>query len=88
MNDNIKKLAMQLSTDVEYREDIPWNDPRQEPMYYWFSVNDLDRFVTSIVQECADVCYHRSNAAGGSTTVFGLGYKECGDDIKKTLGVE
>ena len=45
-------------------------------------------FAELIVRECADICYHHSNAAGGVDTHFGYGYKDCGDDIKRNFGVE
>ena len=46
------------------------------------------KFAELIVQECAEVCYHHSEAAGGVDTAFGYGYKDCGNDIKKHFGVE
>ena len=50
--------------------------------------NQLEKFAELIVRECADICYHHSNAAGGVDTHFGYGYKDCGDDIKRNFGVE
>jgi hypothetical protein len=47
-----------------------------------------EKFAELIVRECADICYHHSNAAGGVDTHFGYGYKDCGDDIKQHFGVE
>jgi hypothetical protein len=47
-----------------------------------------EKFAELIVQECADICYHHSNAAGGVDTHFGYGYKDCGDDIKRNFGVK
>ena len=48
----------------------------------------VEKFAELIVQECADICYHHSNAAGGVDTHFGYGYKDCGDDIKRNFGVK
>jgi hypothetical protein len=49
---------------------------------------DQQKFAELIVRECAEVCYHHSEAAGGVDTAFGYGYKDCGNDIKKHFGVE
>lgn len=51
-------------------------------------VYPVDTLIKLVVEECANVCYHHSDAAGGPSTVFGLGYRECGDDIKKTFGIK
>ena len=48
----------------------------------------LEKFAELIVKECASICYHHSEAAGGVDTAFGYGYKDCGNDIKKHFGVE
>jgi len=47
-----------------------------------------EKFAELIVQECAEVCYDHSRAAGGVDTDFGYGYKDCGNDIKRNFGVE
>ena len=47
-----------------------------------------EKFAELIVRECAEVCYHHSEAAGGVDTAFGYGYKDCGNDIKRHFGVE
>ena len=80
MNERIKQLAN------------IWANRRAEDeklgIVYTFSEPALEQFAELIVQECADICYHHSNAAGGVDTHFGYGYKDCGDDIKRNFGVE
>lgn len=49
---------------------------------------DQEKFAELIVKECAEICYHHSQAAGGVDTAFGYGYKDCGNDIKKHFGFE
>ena len=74
MNERILELADKAI------EDMPgaWNIPDEF----------CEKFAELIVQECADICYHHSNAAGGVDTHFGYGYKDCGDDIKRNFGVK
>ena len=47
-----------------------------------------EKFAELIIQECAEICYRHSDAAGGVDTAFGYGYKDCGNDIKRHFGVE
>jgi hypothetical protein len=56
--------------------------------YYDAQEGQIEKFAQLIVQECAEVCYDHSNAAGGIDTDFGYGYKDCGNDIKRNFGVE
>jgi hypothetical protein len=56
--------------------------------YYDAQEGQIEKFAQLIVQECAEVCYDHSRAAGGVDTDFGYGYKDCGDDIKRNFGVE
>ena len=56
--------------------------------YYDAQEGQIEKFAQLIVQECAEVCYDHSNAAGGIDTHFGYGYKDCGNDIKRNFGVE
>ena len=74
MNERILELADKAI------EDMPgaWNIPDEF----------CEKFAELIVRECADICYHHSNAAGGVDTHFGYGYKDCGDDIKRNFGVK
>ena len=48
----------------------------------------VTQLIELIVKECTEICYHHSQAAGGADTMFGYGYKDCGDDIKRHFGVE
>lgn len=79
MNERIKTLAMRLSTDVEYREDIPWNDPRQAVTHYWFSIDDLDKFVAAITQDIVKECAGIYDAIDNGNPVHGT------DDYLKAL---
>jgi hypothetical protein len=51
MNKQLYDIAMKTSTDVEYRDDIPWNDPRQEAQYFFFSQSALEKFVDTVLVE-------------------------------------
>jgi hypothetical protein len=73
MKERIQELMKQAGTDVSGK---------------WMGVDHATKFAELIVQECAEVCYDHSNAAGGVDTDFGYGYKDCGDDIKRHFGVE
>lgn len=55
---------------------------------YFDTQEEFNRFIESVIRECANICYDHSRAAGGVETAFGFGYKECGDDIKKHFGIE
>ena len=77
MNDRIQLLIEQATTRI---------DPTAHDGVCWDF--DKEKFAQLIVAECADICYHHSNAAGGVDTAFGYGYKDCGDDIKREFGVE
>ena len=77
MNERIRLLAEQATTRI---------DPTAHDGVCWDF--DKEKFAQLIVAECADICYHHSNAAGGVDTAFGYGYKDCGDDIKREFGVE
>ena len=77
MNERIKLLIKQATTRI---------DPTAHDGVCWDF--DKEKFAQLIVAECADICYHHSNAAGGVDTAFGYGYKDCGDDIKREFGVE
>jgi hypothetical protein len=82
MNERIKLLAEEAGIAI-------WGDA----VYMYHPTDTLDsavleNFAELIVKECADICYHHSNAAGGVDTHFGYGYKDCGDDIKRNFGVE
>ena len=89
MNEKIKELAEQAGQmTVLVRNGVPI-------LYYyvkghgWMAIEQLmEKFAELIVRECAEVCYHHSEAAGGVDTAFGYGYKDCGNDIKKHFGVE
>ena len=72
MNERIKELM----AECNYVVDGTCDNTREQ------------KFAQLIVQECAEVCYEHSNAAGGVDTDFGYGYKDCGDDIKRNFGVE
>ena len=74
--DHAKAYANQCTKDID--GDVSW---------HWMEYY-TEKFAELIVQECADICYHHSNAAGGVDTHFGYGYKDCGDDIKREFGVE
>ena len=79
MNERIEKLAEQAMDEMDpesFSEDV--HIPTE-----WYQ-----KFAELIVKECADICYHHSNAAGGVDTHFGYGYKDCGDDIKRNFGVK
>ena len=87
MNERIKQLADQAEdyATAEYEKWTPTPDfsgiPHIRKIFN-------EKFAELIVRECADICYHHSNAAGGVDTHFGYGYKDCGDDIKRNFGVE
>ena len=74
MNERIEKMMLEATKDIPQGYYVP-------PQYF-------EKFAELIVKECADICYHHSNAAGGVDTHFGYGYKDCGDDIKRNFGVE
>ena len=78
MNERIKQLAEQAYEDVI----------KNTPSFLVTKELYEQKFAELIVQECADICYHHSNAAGGVDTHFGYGYKDCGDDIKRNFGVK
>ena len=78
MNERIKQLAKQAYEDVI----------KNTPSFLVTKELYEQKFAELIVQECADICYHHSNAAGGVDTHFGYGYKDCGDDIKRNFGVK
>lgn len=77
MNKEIEKLA-ELAGFNLHNDFIDGHDFHHE----------IEKFAKLIVQECSDICYDHSNAAGGVDTAFGYGYKDCGDDIKRNFGVE
>ena len=77
VNERIKQLAIMAGLIAPYGSDL-------EGLREF----DYRMFAQLIVKECAEVCYDRSNAAGGVDTAFGYGYKDCGDDIKRNFGVE
>ena len=87
MNERIQELAKQAEdyATAEYEKWTPTPDfsgiPHIRKIFN-------EKFAELIVRECADICYHHSNAAGGVDTHFGYGYKDCGDDIKRHFGVE
>ena len=74
MNERIEKMMLEATKDIPQGYYVP-------PQYF-------EKFAELIVKECADICYHHSNAAGGVDTHFGYGYKDCGDDIKRNFGVK
>lgn len=76
MNERIKEVWIKAASE----DSDPDNWDTQEQF--------IERFAELIVQECADICYHHSNAAGGVDTHFGYGYKDCGNDIKRNFGVK
>ena len=80
MNERIKLLADQADKNAILEIE------RDTSLDYLDTYNQ--KFAELIVQECAEVCYHHSEAAGGVDTAFGYGYKDCGNDIKKHFGVE
>ena len=79
MNERIKKLAEQAVEETQLMMIMEFKN---------FESKLYEKFAELIVQECADICYHHSNAAGGVDTHFGYGYKDCGDDIKRNFGVK
>lgn len=81
MNDIIKTFEAQCTDTVEIYNDVTGITHERE----FF---DKERFAELIVRECAEICYHHSQAAGGVDTAFGYGYKDCGNDIKQHFGVE
>ena len=85
MNERIRKLAVKAQIYFSYDRG-PGTD--NELQAAEITQSDFEKFAELIVKECADICYHHSNAAGGVDTHFGYGYKDCGDDIKRHFGVE
>ena len=85
MNERIKKLAVKAQIYFSYDRG-PGTD--NELQAAEITQSDFEKFAELIVRECADICYHHSNAAGGVDTHFGYGYKDCGDDIKRNFGVK
>ena len=81
MNEKIKQLADQARVLADEFQEQWKAGPSNEEFFQ-------EKFAELIVRECADICYHHSNAAGGVDTHFGYGYKDCGDDIKRNFGVE
>ena len=79
MNERIRELAKQTG--------YIWH-ASGDPKIYEFTPEKLEKFAELIVKECAEICYHHSQAAGGVDTAFGYGYKDCGNDIKKHFGFE
>jgi hypothetical protein len=77
MNQRSLELALQAGLKKEHGSDREYT-------------GDFDwrEFAELLVQECAEVCYSHSNAAGGVRTDFGYAYKDCGDDIKRHFGIE
>jgi hypothetical protein len=80
MNERIKELAEQAGAE-QVATDLNGE-------FVKYITPEMQKFAELIVQECADICYHHSNAAGGVDTHFGYGYKDCGDDIKRNFGVD
>ena len=79
MNDKFKMLAFQATIGkAEF----------DNGSYYVATPDKMQKFAELIVKECAEICYHHSQAAGGVDTAFGYGYRDCGNDIKKHFGVE
>ena len=77
MNDRIRDIA--LDCMVRYINDgDAWS----------FTTDELEKFGETIVRECAAVCYEHSFNAGDVDTPMGFAYSECGDDIKRSFGVE
>ena len=85
MNERIRELAVKAQIYFSYDRG-PGTD--NELQAAEITQSDFEKFAELIVRECADICYHHSNAAGGVDTHFGYGYKDCGDDIKRNFGVE
>ena len=81
MNEKIKQLADQARVLADEFQEQWKAGPSNEEFFQ-------EKFAELIVRECADICYHHSNAAGGVDTHFGYGYKDCGDDIKRNFGVK
>ena len=79
MNERIRELAEQAVEETQLMMIMEFKN---------FESKLYEKFAELIVQECADICYHHSNAAGGVDTHFGYGYKDCGDDIKRNFGVK
>ena len=79
MNERIKELAYAAKLDGH----MLWTSDNGNVLPY-----EMIKFAELIVRECAKVCYHHSEAAGGVDTAFGYGYKDCGNDIKQHFGVE
>jgi hypothetical protein len=87
MNERIYELYRQAHLVREYPADDPMRGGNP-PTVYWGGDESAKKFAQLIVQECAEVCYDHSRAAGGVDTDFGYGYKDCGDDIKRNFGVK
>jgi hypothetical protein len=93
MNERIKELAKQAGdyvNEVLYTAPVRSKTPGKiwEDGHISWHTQFNEKFAQLIVKECADICYHHSNAAGGVDTHFGYGYKDCGDDIKRNFGVK
>lgn len=81
MNERIKKLIVQSDNGQ-------FHNCKFYPHLSSRNLEDWERFAELIVKECAAVCYDHSEAAGGKDTIFGFGYLDCGNDIKRHFGVE
>lgn len=80
MNQRIKALAEQAGIQMFEDRAFGWS-------VIAGTDHNVQRFAELIVAECAEVCYHHSQAAGGVDTAFGYGYKDCGNDIKRHFRV-
>lgn len=78
MNEKIHELAVAAG----------WNSNQYMPPGEAFEYFDLNQFAEKIIRECASVCYEHSFNAGDVDTPMGFAYSECGDDIKRSFGVE
>lgn len=82
MNERIKELAEQAKINF-------WCSEVDASSHYLGDKEEsLKKFAELIIRECAEICYEHSANAGGTSTTFGYGYKECGDDIKREFGVK
>lgn len=87
MNERLKELAEQAKKYVDDKWAKEGSPPYPDAHYLFLDERD-SKFAELIVRECAEICYHHSEAAGGVDTAFGYGYKDCGNDIKRHFGVE
>ena len=95
MNERIKQLAEQANIKYSTRDDVFYSSS-----FDGIYGPDMERFVESIVRECADICINENVSIldmnvireSGKFTLQDLATKSCGENlskqIKKHFGVE